>query len=131
MPKWLNSFWPRGEKLAHGYTDAKYALVFTACLGELLQGGLVFGWNALALMLTARGTYTERCNDPGQREALPPSHSTSCRSHNHIPNSQSTRDILSIASLIPRSHPRRHLSSDPYYILEGAQGLSLRAPGQP
>ena len=68
MSKWLSSFWPRGEKLAHGYRDAKYILVAVACLGELLQGGLVFGWNALALMLTARGTYSEKCTDLAQRE---------------------------------------------------------------
>ena len=93
MPKWLNSFWPRGEKLAHGYTDAKYALVFTACLGELLQGGLMFGWNALALMLTARGTYSDRCNEVGQREALDPG-----PLHNQIPDPCS--DVLVQAFLL-------------------------------
>ena len=86
MPKWLNSFWPRGEKLALGYTDAKYALVVSSCLGELLQGGLVFGWNALALMLTARGTFTEKCNDVGQRAPLPFPTPTSCFARNQIPS---------------------------------------------
>ena len=30
----------------------------------------MFGWNALALMLTARGTYNSKCNDIAQRKFL-------------------------------------------------------------
>ena len=65
---WLQKFWPRRSKFLPGYSDAKYTLLVVACIGELLQGGLVFGWNALALMLTARGTYSSRCNELSQRE---------------------------------------------------------------
>ena len=64
----LQKFWPRRSKFLPGYSDAKYTLLVVACIGELLQGGLVFGWNALALMLTARGTYSSRCNELSQRE---------------------------------------------------------------
>ena len=86
--------WLGTEKLAPGYTNAKYLLLGMACTGDFLQGamiasgvfqqsrvfaeyvpstsvacaragGLVFGWNALALMLKDLGNYSEGCTTPG------------------------------------------------------------------
>ena len=36
-----------------------------AILGEVLQGGLFFGWNALSTMVVDQGNYEEGCNEPG------------------------------------------------------------------
>lgn len=48
-------------QLPHGYRDARVLLTAVAFLGELLQGGLIFGWNAFALILKAQGNYDRGC----------------------------------------------------------------------
>lgn len=65
-PRWLRPFLPQQDRFSHGYTDAKYVVVAAAMIGEVLQGGLVFGWNALALMLQARGNFSGRCTNPDE-----------------------------------------------------------------
>lgn len=55
-------------------------MVAVGIVGEVLQGGLVFGWNALALMLQARNNFAGKCN-PSERESLthiPPSVTVFC-----------------------------------------------------
>ncbi|KAL4517173.1 hypothetical protein Ndes2437B_g06781 [Nannochloris sp. 'desiccata'] len=41
--------------------DARYAIMTVAVLGEMLQGGLFFGWNALSIMIKDLGNYSEGC----------------------------------------------------------------------
>ena len=69
-PRFLKRILPQSEKFAHGYTEAKHAMVAMAIAGEVLQGGLVFGWNALALMLQARNNFAGKCNNANERELL-------------------------------------------------------------
>lgn len=73
-PRWVRRCLPRGERFTGGHTDAKYAIVAVAVVGEVLQSGLVFGWNALALMLQARNNFAGKCVDPteSERSTMPP-----------------------------------------------------------
>lgn len=41
--------------------DARVAILVIAVLGEILQGGLFFGWNALAIMIKDLGNYSDGC----------------------------------------------------------------------
>lgn len=59
--RWAKRLSPNVERFADGYTDAKHAMVVISVIGEVLQSGLVFGWNALALMLTARDNFAGKC----------------------------------------------------------------------
>ena len=67
-PRWVKRYMPKPERFAHGYTEAKHLMVAFAIVGEVLQGGLVFGWNALALMLQARNNFAGKCNNPDECE---------------------------------------------------------------
>lgn len=69
-PRGIRRYLPQREKFAHGYTEAKYTLVAVAVIGEVLQGGLVFGWNALALMLQELGNFAGNCKDLDERESF-------------------------------------------------------------
>ncbi|KAK9846181.1 hypothetical protein WJX84_009378, partial [Apatococcus fuscideae] len=42
--------------------DAKHALLIMAFFGEFVQGGLMFGWNALAIMLKDTNNFTKGCD---------------------------------------------------------------------
>lgn len=68
-PRGIRKYLPQQEKFAHGYTEAKHVIVAVAIIGEVLQGGLVFGWNALALMLQARNNFAGKCDDASERES--------------------------------------------------------------
>eukprot|EP00208_Stichococcus_sp_RCC1054_P002385 CAMPEP_0206140458 /NCGR_PEP_ID=MMETSP1473-20131121/9531_1 /ASSEMBLY_ACC=CAM_ASM_001109 /TAXON_ID=1461547 /ORGANISM="Stichococcus sp, Strain RCC1054" /LENGTH=615 /DNA_ID=CAMNT_0053534611 /DNA_START=553 /DNA_END=2400 /DNA_ORIENTATION=+ len=65
-PRWAKRWAPQGERFTSGYTDAKYVMVAVSVVGEVLQSGLVFGWNALALMLQARDNFAGKCTDPSE-----------------------------------------------------------------
>lgn len=67
-PRWAKRWAPQGERFISGYTDAKYVMVAVSVVGEVLQSGLVFGWNALALMLQARDNFAGKCTDPSESE---------------------------------------------------------------
>jgi hypothetical protein len=67
-PRGIRKYIPQREKFAHGYTEAKHAIVGVAIVGEVLQGGLVFGWNALALMLQRLGNFAGKCADVSEGE---------------------------------------------------------------
>lgn len=41
--------------------DARLGILIIAVLGEIFQGGLFFGWNALAIMIKDLGNYSEGC----------------------------------------------------------------------
>jgi hypothetical protein len=41
--------------------DARIGILVIAVLGEILQGGLFFGWNALAIMIKDLGNYSDGC----------------------------------------------------------------------
>lgn len=69
-PRGIRKYIPQREKFAHGYTEAKHAIVGVAIVGEVLQGGLVFGWNALALMLQRLGNFAGKCADVSEGEPL-------------------------------------------------------------
>ncbi|KAK9804317.1 hypothetical protein WJX72_006375 [[Myrmecia] bisecta] len=47
--------------LPYGYKDARIALLVMAVAGEFAQGGLMFGWNAMALMLKDTGNFNRGC----------------------------------------------------------------------
>lgn len=59
--RWAKRLTPKVDRFSDGYTDAKYVLLVVSVIGEVLQSGLIFGWNALALMLTARGNFLGKC----------------------------------------------------------------------
>lgn len=46
-------------------SDARKGILVVAILGEVLQGGLFFGWSALSLMITDQGNFDEGCSDQG------------------------------------------------------------------
>ena len=69
-PRGIRRYLPQREKFADGYTEAKHAIVAVAIVGEVLQGGLVFGWNALALMLQRLGNFAGKCADVSEGEPL-------------------------------------------------------------
>jgi len=46
-------------------SDAGKAILVVAILGEVLQGGLFFGWSALSLMITDQGNFDEGCDTTG------------------------------------------------------------------
>jgi hypothetical protein len=69
-PRGIRKYIPQREKFAHGYTEAKHAIVAVAIVGEVLQGGLVFGWNALALMLQRLGNFAGKCADVSEGQPL-------------------------------------------------------------
>lgn len=46
-------------------SDAGKAILVVAILGEVLQGGLFFGWSALSIMITDQGNFNEGCDDTG------------------------------------------------------------------
>ncbi|KAK9901983.1 hypothetical protein WJX75_000204 [Coccomyxa subellipsoidea] len=50
-----------GLALPYGFKDAKVLLLIQSIIGDFLQGGLIFGWNALALMLKQQGNYNRNC----------------------------------------------------------------------
>ncbi|BDA48190.1 probable solute carrier family 43 member 3 at N-terminal half [Coccomyxa sp. Obi] len=50
--------------LPYGFKDAKVLLLVQSIIGDFLQGGLIFGWNALALMLKQQGNYNRNCTQP-------------------------------------------------------------------
>lgn len=52
---------PQQVVLPAGFRDAKYGIVTMAVLGEILQGGLMFGWPSLSGMLAALGNYSDDC----------------------------------------------------------------------
>jgi hypothetical protein len=41
--------------------DARLGILIIAVLGEIFQGGLFFGWNALAIMIKDLGNYSDGC----------------------------------------------------------------------
>ena len=47
-------------------SDARVGILVLAILGEVLQGGLFFGWSALSIMITDEGNYEEGCNEAGE-----------------------------------------------------------------
>uniref|UniRef100_A0A1D1ZZN3 Uncharacterized protein n=1 Tax=Auxenochlorella protothecoides TaxID=3075 RepID=A0A1D1ZZN3_AUXPR len=51
--------------LPEGYRDAKLGMIIAATIGEIVQGGLFFGWNALGIMIKDLGNYADGC-DPDQ-----------------------------------------------------------------
>jgi len=42
-------------------SDARTGILVVAILGEVLQGGLFFGWSALSIMITDQGNFNEGC----------------------------------------------------------------------
>lgn len=47
-------------------SDARVGILVLAILGEVLQGGLFFGWSALSIMITDEGNYEEGCDEAGE-----------------------------------------------------------------
>lgn len=46
-------------------SDAGKLILTVAILGEVLQGGLFFGWSALSIMITDQGNFDAGCNEAG------------------------------------------------------------------
>ena len=49
--------------LPGGFKDAKIGILSVSIIGEVLQGGLFFGWNALAVMMTDLNNYDSSCGN--------------------------------------------------------------------
>ncbi|KAK9815694.1 hypothetical protein WJX72_008206 [[Myrmecia] bisecta] len=49
------------SRLPPGCRDAKLFLLVVTAFGDLLQGGITFGWNALSLMIKEQGNFAEGC----------------------------------------------------------------------
>ncbi|KAK9812965.1 hypothetical protein WJX72_006572 [[Myrmecia] bisecta] len=49
---------------ARACSDARLFLLVIVTMGEVLQGGLIFGWNGLALMIKAQDNFDDGCPAP-------------------------------------------------------------------